>query len=63
MSTSLHVTLVSSEMAAATPAPWPVTVQHIIWRVAACDTLSPATQRPATRRFSTFCGSAIPYGT
>ena len=45
---------ITTEVAAATPAPCPVTAQHIIWRVAACETLSPATHRPATRRFSIF---------
>ena len=36
-----------SEMAAATPAPCPLTVQHIMFRTAACDTLSPPMHRPA----------------
>ena len=38
------------EMAAATPAPWPLTVQHIMFRVDACETLSPPIERPATIR-------------
>ena len=63
MSTALHVALSLTEMAAATPAPCPVTVQHIMLRVAACDILSPATHLPATSRFSTFCGTVMPKGT
>ena len=36
------------ETAAATPAPWPVTVQAIMFLMAAWLVLSPATARPAT---------------
>ena len=36
--------------AAATPAPCPLTAQHIMLRTAACGTLSPPIQRPATIR-------------
>ena len=49
-----------SDTAAATPAACPVTAQHIWLRVAACEILSPATQRPATSRLSTPCGTRIP---
>jgi len=46
MSTSLVLTPSWSETAAATPAPCPVTVHAIMFRIAACETRSPATQRP-----------------
>ena len=45
--------VIRSERAAATPAPWPLTVQHIMLRVDACETLSPPMQRPATIRWPT----------
>ena len=48
------------DTAAATPAPWPVTVQHIMLRTAACEISSPAMQRPATSRFSILCGNSTP---
>ena len=51
------------ETAAATPAPCPVTVQAIMLRMAVCEILSPATQRPATSRFFTRGGTRQPYGT
>ena len=57
---SVYTTLFCSETAAATPAPWPVTVQAIMLRMAACDTMSPATQRPATSRLSTSIGTMHP---
>ena len=38
----------SRTTAAATPAPCPLTAQHIMLRTAACETLSPPMQRPAT---------------
>ena len=49
---------VLSETAAAVPAPWPLTAQHIMLRTAACETLSPPMQRPATIRLSTPCGTS-----
>src|ERR1700733_4840568 len=52
-----------SEMAAATPAPWPLTAQHIMLRAEACDTLSPPMQRPATSRLATPLGTSARYGT
>ncbi len=58
--TCLQVAFSLTETAAAAPVPCPVTVQHIIWRIAACDILSPATQRPATSKLFTFCGTVIP---
>ena len=39
------------------------TVQAIIFLIAACDVLSPATHLPATRRFFIFGGTIHPYGT
>ena len=48
MSTSAVLLSCCIDTAAATPAPCPVTVQAIILRMAACETMSPATQRPAT---------------
>eukprot|EP00443_Scrippsiella_acuminata_P117343 CAMPEP_0115631718 /NCGR_PEP_ID=MMETSP0272-20121206/31144_1 /TAXON_ID=71861 /ORGANISM="Scrippsiella trochoidea, Strain CCMP3099" /LENGTH=61 /DNA_ID=CAMNT_0003068393 /DNA_START=436 /DNA_END=621 /DNA_ORIENTATION=- len=53
MSTLFVPTFSRREMAAATPAACPVTVQAIMLRMAACDTRSPATARPATKRLST----------
>ena len=47
----------AAEIAAATPAPWPLTAQHIMLRTAACETLSPPMQRPAT------ISPATPFGT
>src|SRR6266705_1138450 len=52
-----------SETAAAAPAPWPVTAQHIMLRAEACDTLSPPMQRPATSRLPTPLGTSDRYGT
>ena len=51
------------ETAAATPAPWPVTVQAIMFLMAAWLVLSPATARPATNRFLTLGGTKQPKGT
>jgi hypothetical protein len=42
---------------------WPVTVQAIMFLMAAWDTLSPETQRPATSKLSTLTGTRHPYGT
>ena len=50
------------DIAAATPAAWPVTVQHIIFRVAAWETISPETHLPATSKLS-ISGTKHPYGT
>ena len=47
-----------TESAAATPAPWPLTVQHIMFRVDACETLSPPIDRPATIRLPTSFGTS-----
>src|SRR5450759_3145925 len=54
---------VCSDTAAATPAPWPLTAQHIILRVAACEILSPPMQRPATIRPAIPLGTSERYGT
>ena len=45
----------------AVPAPCPLTVHAIMLRMAACDVLSPAQHRPATRRLSTLLGTRHPY--
>ena len=50
-------------MAAATPAPWPLTAQHIMFRVEACETLSPPIERPATIRSPIPLGTSERYGT
>ena len=44
--------------AAATPAPWPDTAQHIMLRTAAWLTLSPPMTRPQTRRLVMPLGSS-----
>ena len=49
-----------SDRAAAIPAPWPVTAQQLIFRVAAWLTGSPPVARPATSRFFTFFGTSTP---
>ena len=61
-STFFVVVFYLSDIAAATPAPCPVTVQHIMFLVAAWDTISPETHRPATNKLST-SGTKQPYGT
>ena len=38
----------------------PVTVHAIMFLIAACEVLSPATHRPATKRFLTFGGNMHP---
>ena len=52
-----------NETAAATPAPWPLTVQHIMLRTDACEILSPPIERPATIRLPTPFGTSDRYGT
>ena len=52
-----------SDTAAATPAPCPLTVQHIIERTAAWLILSPPIDRPTTSRLPTPFGTSDRYGT
>src|SRR6185312_13672546 len=52
-----------NETAAATPAPCPLTAQHIMLRTAACEIRSPPIERPATSRLPTPLGTSARYGT
>src|SRR5260221_6216925 len=47
-----------SETAAAAPATWPVTAQHIMLSAEACEKLSPPMPRPATSRLPTPLGTS-----
>ena len=53
---------VRTDSAAATPAPWPVTAQQDMLRVAAWEMRSPPVARPATIRLRTVFGSSDRYG-